>query len=504
MNKTSFETQIANPISARGLRYKDEGGCFPSATSTLHSVTPVQQFLGNKATYSTVPSGSYTTYLFRDILRNQIQFVAYPGTVSVPATYSYTAQFVANGTTLTPAFTYPADSYEEVAIDFQSLLDTNAGSTSASFYHPHGPALYPGLALGLKCIYMDIGATMTFTQTTTYNSMHLHVKKWDGDSFNNVATTTFTFLSSIAAFTPTSQGYYAFSLTDTTPESDTVSAVLSGNGDVFGHLTIPQVEGQLVNLTQARVLANSVLLSNTASALNVEGSIWAAQFPGSDMWYDRQTSAQIGIAREMYDGRAAKGCYGWLKPYKTSDFDYRPVITHYNGVVTNCSFPLENSSPFVVMVVNTVSTGLTYPGLDLLQTNAVAIEFVTQSQWYESELPYLSTLQRIQAVDALERIPQFHENPTHLEMIYRMAKHGVTGRKHALALGGLLQQMMFAHHAGRKQKVVKPNAAIVKKVVQQVVKQKVRRQVNKDVKKDIRKITKAAPAHKGNTRKNKK
>jgi DNA-binding transcriptional regulator GbsR (MarR family) len=64
--------------------------------------------------------------------------------------------------------------------------------------------------------------------------------------------------------------------------------------------------------------------------------------------------------------------------------------------------------------------------------------------------------------------------------------------------------MMFAHHAGRKQKVVKPNVAIVKKVVQQVVKQKVRRQVNNDVKKDIRKITKAAPVYKGNTRKNKK
>jgi DNA-binding transcriptional regulator GbsR (MarR family) len=64
--------------------------------------------------------------------------------------------------------------------------------------------------------------------------------------------------------------------------------------------------------------------------------------------------------------------------------------------------------------------------------------------------------------------------------------------------------MMFAHHAGRKQKVVMPNVAIVKKVVQQVVKQKVRRQVKNDVKKDIRKITKAAPVLKNNKHKGKK
>lgn len=425
-SKQSFEMQIANPLMARGLRYKDEGGCFPSATTTLHAVGPLQQTLGNAGTYSGVSSGTYIQYLFRDVLRSTVQFVANPTVGGVTPTYSYTAQFVTNSA-LALYTLYPADASEEVELDVLSLYDTNAASTSSTFFHPHGPVLYPGQALGRKAIYMDIGAVITWTQSVGSSSMELLTYLWDGMNFNLVGT-KISFAASTAVFTVTagtySQGYYAFAVQDTSATANHLSAILTGNGDVFGHRSIPQVEGQLINLQQSRVLANSLLISNTASAMNVEGSVWAAQFPGSELWYNRQTSASIGLARDLYDGRAATGVYGWLKPYKTSDFDYRAVISQNGSIVTNSSFPLDNSSPFIVMTVNTVSTGTTWPGLDLLLTQAMAIEFVTQSQWYENELPMMTTLARIQAIDKLEAVPQFSENPTHLENIWESIKYG--------------------------------------------------------------------------------
>lgn len=425
MDIKSFEAQIANPLAARGLRYKDEGGCFPSATSSLHSVAVVQQFAGNAGTYSTVVGGQYTAFVMRDILRSLVSFVANPS----GKTYSYSAQFVTYSSTspylpfVASAFSVTADAQEEEFLDFQSFPDVYASSTSSSYIHPHGPVLYPGLALGHKFAYFDVAAIGTFSQTTTTTTAFMTAYKWDGQTAQLYGA-ILPFSSGSVTFTPTTQGYYAFSYTDTASHSNSVSLVIAGVGDCFGHITIPQVEGQLLNLQQSRILASSLLLSNTASALNVEGSIWAAQFPGSELWYNRTTSTSIGLAREMYEGRAATGVYGWLKPYKTSDFDYRPLITQQNGIVTNCSFSLENASPFMVFVINTVSTGTTYPGLDFLSTFATALEFVTQSQWYEAELPMLGTLERIQAIDRLERVPQFNENPTHLQKLYSTISSG--------------------------------------------------------------------------------
>jgi len=144
----------------------------------------------------------------------------------------------------------------------------------------------------------------------------------------------------------------------------------------------------------------------------------------------------------------ATGCYAYLKATEPSDFAYRKNITVANNVVTNASFELRHPSAFVQIYLSTTSIGGTYPGLDLLVTQATALEFVTDVQWYEAEVPMLTTVQRMNAMDQIRHYPQFFENPKHLSSIARLLGRGAgLLKKHSGKIAGVLS-VLFPEFTG--------------------------------------------------------
>jgi hypothetical protein len=434
---TQFEAGLVNPAGSQGLRYKDEGNSFPTSTATLHTVFPIQYAGGNAGTYSTMPGGQFNAYLHRDILRAMTLWVPNP---APSKGYSYTAMFYEAGVqnTLTVVNPEPA---EEQPMDFLWMNDAYA-VTDSTHIHPHGPVLYPGQASQKKGIWMDTGAVMTFKQYTTPNttsSMVVYV--WDGNTFSDAKSIT-AFAGGIAAFTSAACGYYYFSYTDTAGVINSVGAVLTGSGDVWGHLTVPQVEAQLPNLTHARIVANSLLLSDTASMMNVEGQVWAAQFPGNLLWHSNFTAGFTASNVNYFEGRAATGVYGWLKPQSLGDFAYANTISANGTVLTCASFPLDSGHGYAGFLITVGAVGGTFPALDFLLTESIAIEFISYSQWFENEMASLTTVARMDSIDRLAYVDQFLENPTHLATLWKSIR-GTAGffKKHAGTITGALGAM---------------------------------------------------------------
>jgi hypothetical protein len=256
------------------------------------------------------------------------------------------------------------------------------------------------------------------------------------------------FSASIAAHTAPTAGYYAYSYYDTATHVNTIACTVAGAGDAFAHLTIPQVESQLLNLTQSRVLTSSVMLSDCASMTNVEGTVYGTQIPAGLLWTSFMTPNSVTQSREYFSGRAATGVYGWLKPAQATDFQFQRTITSVNGVLTNASFPLDSGMPVVVEIISTLGIGSTFPAIDFLMTQAYAIEFITSVQWYEAEFCMMRTTDRMNAIDRLATVPQFSENPMHLETLWKSIKGAPNFlRSHSAKISGALSAIFPQYSA---------------------------------------------------------
>jgi hypothetical protein len=427
---TVFESMMMNPVTARGLRYRDESSTVASATATFHTnLALVQTAASVINTYAYFNGGIMAAYLFRDPLRALV----YYRPNSENKAYSYTANFTTVGT-----ITYAlAATVEPQQVDFLYLPDTNY--TNIATIHPHGPSLFPGLALGRKAIWMDSGSTMTIVLSSTTAASVLVTLAWNGKSFDVYATTAV----STATFTynASKSGYFAFEVVlGASPNAASITAVLTGTTDVMAHNCCATFDGQLSLFNQTRVVAASLLLSNEASALYAEGNISMAQFPASVNFWQVTNIESVMAVRETWSGKAALGAYGWLKPGDASDFIYRTNIVSTGSVVYGCSFDLQNQGEFLACFVKTASvTGPLYPGADFLLSACHALEFTTTSQVCEVEYCMMSTSMRQAAMDRLAYATQFFENPFHLTGIRNFFAGGLhLLRKHATKIGAAI------------------------------------------------------------------
>jgi hypothetical protein len=436
---TSFVANSAVPAIAHGFRFRDEASCMPSAAVTLHESLFVNQSPGSAGVL--IPKTDYFACLFRDLLRSAIMFQANPSA----KTYQYDAKFYASGA-LGASQTVTSEAAEATQVDFV-YFTADVGATTLIPY-PHGNVLYPGLADGRKGVWLDgtVGGTanISFSQGVAKATANLIVYKWDGRDWG-AGTSTAAFAGGVLTVVPTAPGYYAFDYVDSAANANSLGAIISGTGDVCGHFAAPQVNSQLVNLQQVRVLANSLLLSDVASALNAEGSIVGTQFPKGTAWETKLSAQTITSTVNSFTGRLEKGCYHFLKPASNDDYKYGDLISSINGVVNNASFDLSAMSAFTIVYATSNVSGTTYPGLDFLLTHTVAVEFVTENQWFEVEESMYNIIDRLNAVSKLGSMPNFYDNPDHLKQISSMLKRGLSwlgSNGHVLgsALGTLFPQ----------------------------------------------------------------
>lgn len=239
----------------------------------------------------------------------------------------------------------------------------------------------------------------------------------------------------------TASGYYSLTLTATAPASGvdqsrtlTLTGVVTLTtqiGLVHRHIVHPDIaasDGKIVQ--DIRVLGAAFLASNVTAEFFKGGSVYAKQIPQRVVWYENcatPTDLTSANVRLMYDGPLEKGFYGFVKPQGLDSLSMNPAV----DLVTDASKTLVSTSyqhylfkPFSVPGAIQV---LFCPPDTTASTNSAActllvhftrsMEFQTSSQLLSVESPELTREALLQIMDALDRLPQFYENPLHWSQI---------------------------------------------------------------------------------------
>jgi hypothetical protein len=444
----AIDYQISNPAGARGLRFRDIYSSDPTVALTLHSIVPINQSTGCHGTYAWQPSGQFTVYSFRDALRSFVYFAANP----TSRAYQYNAAFyndqatpasVTGSATLRPQF--------QQGVDFAYF-----STQTLAAWTPHGNILYPGVLGESKFVWLDIAAAITFTLTSADATNELAVYIFDGDARQPAAAVVFSATGgTTATFTAIEPGYYTFAISNTSGTANTYSAQINGTGDVWAHQSMPFVDNHLVDFNRVRVLAVSALVSNCASALNREGIVYAAQLPGAKLWFQNQSITNISNARTAFVAPLEKGVYGYLKPSGSDDFAYQTAAMTENGIVSSTGYRLDMGYSYLAYTMTTSQVGTVWPGIDLVLTVSVALEMVTDDQFFEAHVSEFSVVQFQTAMEKLSVMEQFHENPSHESWIQSNLKMGLSwlnnnGQKYADMIGTILHGRTFAPKAALK------------------------------------------------------
>lgn len=430
---------IMNP-SMGPVRLATLNDCAPTSVVGLHSYVPINTttYAGN---YPQLGAGSAYAFLFRDPLRAAVVLKC-----SV-APWAYTAYFPGGtGNCLIPA------NAQSVEVPMCPLyLQFTSGSA------PHGAALFPGEVVsdsGYKGGYVWMNPT---DQITTYvssgSSLQYRFFAWTPAGEEQVgylaSDGNFTLVAAAGSYPGivSSNGLYIrVSAIPSSTSAGTCGYVLkntSAASDCFAHLSTVNIVSHLQQLTQARVNAASLLLSNGAAAQYNDGFLQAVNMPSAVPWYGLVQDDDLsgwGDVSNYYSGKFKKGMYTFLKPSEAADmnfYDYT-VVDATTGHPAQVGFPLVRSRYVAVRVQSNAYNG-SYPGLEYLLNMSMSIEFQTADMWFDAEVPMELSRDVDEARDLLRHVPNFFENPTHLQAIAN-AIRGAAGflRKHITKIGGAL------------------------------------------------------------------
>lgn len=441
-----------SPISAKGFRWPYNGpvveDCL-TGTATLHETDSISASSGYVGTWG--DAGSYITYLFRDPLRQVVSLTR------VTAAFTYTA-----GTATTPYTWAPA---ANLALQFITVPYLTCPTNGA----PHGtPQSQSGSLSYLYCgstiadpeacyIWAGVGDIIRVTVAGTGTPADKYcVRRLTNpgncspkyDDSTGVAVTSLTTFD----YSVTKAGYHAPFITTTATTAPTwtycVSLVVAANQDVMGHRSIPQAQAHATWLVSARINANSILISNQASQLNVEGNVVAQLVTDGTPFYEHTSTKQITASARQYSGKAKNGIYAWLPPIGPDAFTRKPCFAIQDGIVIASRFPLDVQSGYIAIKFNTVAVGSNYPGIDYMTFTSTAIEYATDDLWAETEKSQLPVNDAASLVQITGFAPCFSENPLHMRDIHAFMNRASSFlRGHSRKIGGALSAL-FPSFAG--------------------------------------------------------
>lgn len=174
-------------------------------------------------------------------------------------------------------------------------------------------------------------------------------------------------------------------------------------------LAVDQAIGSAVRRTAA-----SLLISNT-SAFNVrQGTVLAAR--AERYGPENMTQAIMAGLAQKYEGDAAKGCYTYLE-FDDDAEKFREAVGQWGGL--QCDIP--NGQQFINTIWITTPGDVSVSNTYALQMDTV-LEFLTDSQRYETNVPTLSFNELVAAKRIANATPWFFENPLHLSDIGKYIK----------------------------------------------------------------------------------
>jgi len=398
-----------------------------------------------------IDAGTFVAAVSRNPLRSLVQYVVNtltpsPGSAPYNGCYVGTLYFDGTGG---PTATYAAPpGIGRLQFNLPVAFHADAFPGDAVHFHPHGPKVYAGHHDGKRGFYVDgngpnYNGQVTFTSSSAvdWELFRLSGATWlPVQSFPNATT---------CGFSITSSGYYTVDIVNFQGLviGNIVGTVISQSSS-FGHWALPYMEAKDTVLPAIRTTACSLMWSCAASALNSEGVVAGVQLKPGQSWLDAVGPGSNPVSEILKNtgGEGAaefslkKGIYGFHKPANEHALVETALSRSNQFGVVDTVYPLVEQDGWLVIGASTVSTGTTFPGGDGYITACWAVEFESTDPWYGAVVPSGARNSFEEAIEAIKRMPQWHENPMHFKDITKfLGNIGRTGLRLAPGFFKLLK-----------------------------------------------------------------
>jgi hypothetical protein len=293
-----------------------------------------------------------------------------------------------------------------------------------SSYQPHGSIMFGGTVKSQpsgRYFWLDQATTVTLTGTVAAAAfpvtISLYLNEWSAFGYEarkrvDIAVVLDTDPVEWTVPIPES-GYYSLTMiSNLAAELTVASSGFTGNKDFFGHHCIPGLENNGYAANALRITAASLMYSNNAPLLNLQGKVSMVQLSQGTNWMNfiGQFSL-ISKATDAVTMSIEKGIYGWIKPTQTDDFNFTSnIVYNQTGDIIDSTYPIDNPLPFLLCYAQVALAS----GQDGYWTISDGVEYITTDNWRPTGKARGSEAEINAAFDFLKAHVQFTENANHL------------------------------------------------------------------------------------------
>jgi len=206
------------------------------------------------------------------------------------------------------------------------------------------------------------------------------------------------------------------------PASASFHAKIYGDGAVWRHLPIAHFDKFQTIQKGIRMVAPILHYNNRAAPLNKQG--WCVQYQANkgESWYDYVSSIEEVSGMAGSDPRQLKtGTYSYMIPSDLNDFFLQATTTSKDDTILKSTTSFLPQFPFLVHFLQCKEE----EGRDGFWEIYDGCEYLTGVNWIERRVPRHTRQMWQAAIDILGSSDQHHENPTHIQDIFRDIKNGV-------------------------------------------------------------------------------
>jgi len=307
---------------------------------------------------------------------------------------------------------------------------------------PHGRTMALGVSRGHNFVFLNNSDRINIEASggpfgTLTGALNFSVWKWCGKEQSPTQATWASITVTAGTIVPTSiytlsgnSGYFAVqfdSVQITSGDAGTgnhelrVDVQCSAN-EGFALLHSPDVdplsEGDVNMLTETRLNSSSLLMTNTTSVLNKQGTVIAARLRKVDV--TQATFDMLTKAAEKYTGAAEKGVYTFKEFTEEASQFKSAYIRNLQGTVTGLAFDLDVDDYYHLIYISANTANQ----FNVRHTGTY--EYKTEVARYAKDVSPYAYTDLILARRLISSNPEwFYENPLHMADVYRFVRRAV-------------------------------------------------------------------------------
>lgn len=446
---------VALPYAEPVVRYSGAYSQRPTAVTKLHRVSN-EDFSSAGNPLAVFQPGTFIMGVSKDPLHSTVQSYLNPGFKQ----YQYNGKYgdSITGTFMDGTFDFPPALSGTFDIT-PHLCEDNFKGDSLKL-HPHGDYVYNFTQDGRHCMHLTANNNYPVTVTINLSSTIamwsagalapvLVVNRWNGDKFQPYASYIFGGASTNSTINAnvSKTGYYSFNVSfneRTTPVDAKAYLYYVGASDVWGFAPLPQLHDKREDIDAIRIAGASIMFSPLSATIEEQGQMLGYQIPPEGDFQNFTNFGDVSMLTGSTIMPYKKGLYGFIKPTSEHDNELTtPFVTSEDGSMYGINAPLKISSGWLMLICQVQQDGTTYPSGKLYVTTCFGVEYITTDVWVNHIPPSLDPLKYIEMMQAIRRLPQFHENPMHFRDIVSFLKKAGRG---ALKLAPTLMTALKVLH----------------------------------------------------------